>query len=134
MYSFGRLNPYNPFWGGFVQESPKYGTFKRFKNTKSIIYSMEISDEDYEMIQNEIHNIEKDRKNYKFNLIGLVTVMGNYHLKRNKCFYCAEFVKHVLCCSNLQIELPEVIKPDDFRCIDGLEVVYTGRLNEYDYL
>ena len=30
MYSFGRINPYIPFWGGFVQESPHYGTFKRF--------------------------------------------------------------------------------------------------------
>ena len=28
MYSFGRLNAYNPFIGGFVHESPKYGTFK----------------------------------------------------------------------------------------------------------
>ena len=29
MYSFGRRNPYNPFWGGFVIESPRTGTFKR---------------------------------------------------------------------------------------------------------
>ena len=32
MYSFGRLNPYNPFWGGFVHEGINFGTFKRFKN------------------------------------------------------------------------------------------------------
>lgn len=25
MYSFGRKNPYNPFYGGFVIESPKWG-------------------------------------------------------------------------------------------------------------
>ena len=30
MYSFGRRHPYNPFWGGFVIESPRTGTFKRF--------------------------------------------------------------------------------------------------------
>ena len=30
MYSFGRRHPYNPFWGGFVIESPSTGTFKRF--------------------------------------------------------------------------------------------------------
>ena len=50
MYSFGRLNPYNPFWGGFVQESPNYGTFKRFKNSKIKIYSMEVSDEELKIM------------------------------------------------------------------------------------
>ena len=30
MYSFGRLNLYNPFKGGFVQESVDKGTFRRF--------------------------------------------------------------------------------------------------------
>ena len=37
MYSFGRLNPYNPFIGGFVHEGINIGTFKRFKNTKTKI-------------------------------------------------------------------------------------------------
>lgn len=42
MYSFGRLNPYNPFKGGFVHEGINIGTFKRFKNTRARIYSLEI--------------------------------------------------------------------------------------------
>lgn len=29
MYSFGRLNPYNAFYGGFVHEYINEGTFKR---------------------------------------------------------------------------------------------------------
>ena len=33
MYSFGRRHPYNPFWGGFVIESPRTDTFKRFSET-----------------------------------------------------------------------------------------------------
>ena len=33
MYSFGRRHPYNPFWGGFVIESPHAGTFRRFSDT-----------------------------------------------------------------------------------------------------
>ena len=31
MYSFGRLNPYNAFVGGFVREGLDKGTFARFK-------------------------------------------------------------------------------------------------------
>ena len=51
MYSFGRLNPYNPFIGGFVHESINSGTFKRFKNTTTRIYSLNVSDKQYEKIK-----------------------------------------------------------------------------------
>ena len=37
MYSFGRLHAYNPFWGSFVHEELNKGTYKRFKNTKTIM-------------------------------------------------------------------------------------------------
>lgn len=134
MYSFGRLNPYNPFIGGFVQESPNYGTFKRFKKTKTKIYSMEVSDEDYELIKETIEDISANRKCYKFNVMGLITVMGHYHLKRERCFYCAEFVKHVLSSSNLELNLPEIIKPDDFQKVNGMDVIYIGRLKDYNSL
>ena len=97
MYSFGRLNPYNPFWGGFVQESPKYGTFKRFKNTKSKIYSLDIDEEQYEVIKDLINKINTDKKNYKFNVMGLVAVMLNIHLKRDK------FWKIITKCENISV-------------------------------
>ena len=32
MYSFGRLNPYNPFIGGFVHEGIKYSDSSLFYN------------------------------------------------------------------------------------------------------
>ncbi len=134
MYSFGRINPYNPFWGGFVQESPKYGTFKRFKNSKIKIYSLEVSDEDYELIKNTIHDISIHRKDYKFNIMGLITIMAHYHLKRENCFYCAEFVRYVLNSSTMELDLPEMIKPEDFKRIEGMDVIYTGRMSEYDTL
>lgn len=51
MYSFGRKNPYNPFWGGFVKESPHTGTFKRFQGTKVIIFAVEIDENLHRTIQ-----------------------------------------------------------------------------------
>ena len=54
MYSFGRLRPSNPFIGGFVHEGIDFGTFKKFKNTQSEIYSLEIADNKYEKIKEEI--------------------------------------------------------------------------------
>ena len=47
MYSFGRRHPYNPFWGGFVIESPHAGTLRRFSNTTAVILAVEITEERY---------------------------------------------------------------------------------------
>ena len=58
MYSFGRLNPYNPFIGGFVHEGINIGTFKRFKNTQTSVYSTIISDEQYNRLTQIIHKVE----------------------------------------------------------------------------
>ena len=47
MYSFGRIKPYNAFIGGFVHESPDYGTFKRFSKSSlsiSCLIALDISD------------------------------------------------------------------------------------------
>ena len=59
MYSFGRLNPYNPFWGGFVHEGINIGTFKRFSRTKARVYSLEINDEQYEKGKVEAENMNR---------------------------------------------------------------------------
>ena len=42
MYSFGRVNAYNPIVGGFVKESPFFGTFKRFTGTEVIVYRIPV--------------------------------------------------------------------------------------------
>ena len=77
MYSFGRLNPYNAFIGGFVEEGKNIGTFKRFKKTKVGVYKLKVSDEQYSDIKETINYIKKHRHKYKFNLLGLA-------LARNK--------------------------------------------------
>ena len=51
MYSFGRRHPYNPFWGGFVIESPHVGTFRRFSDTTAVILAVEITEERYAALE-----------------------------------------------------------------------------------
>ena len=131
MYSFGRLNAYNPFIGGFVHESPKYGTFKRFKNTKTKIYSIEVDDRVYNEILRNIKKIEMEKNTYKFNIIGLFAVALHLRIKRKKCFYCAEFVKYVLDKTDLELDLPDIIKPMDFTRMDGLSLIYSGKLLDF---
>ena len=51
LYSFGRLNPYNPYKGGFIHEEINKGTYARFKNTISAIYSLKITDKQFVKIE-----------------------------------------------------------------------------------
>lgn len=131
MYSFGRLNPYNPFWGGFVHEKIHEGTFKRFKNTVTLIYSLEITDEEYKIVEHIIAIMNQYHCKYNFNIIGLFAVAIKRKVKFKNSFYCAEFVKYILDESGIKNNLPDIIKPEDFRKIENLRIIYKGKLQQY---
>lgn len=133
MYSFGRLNPYNPFWGGFVHEHINKGTFKRFKNTTAEVYSMFVTDEQYEKARKTIEYFNKNKEKYKFNVLGLACVSINKKIIRKNTFYCAEFVKHMLKVIGITEvnELPKIIRPQSFKQLSGLRLEYEGLLRKY---
>lgn len=132
MYSFGRLHPYNPFWGGFVHEYIDKGTYKRFYKTKAKVYSYEVTEEQYEKLKNNIKQIEINKEDYKFNIIGLFAVGFHKKIGKEKSFYCAEFVKYVIEKANINMELPTIIKPEDFKNVEGLQEIYNGLLRKYN--
>ncbi len=129
MYSFGRLHPYNPIWAGFVHEYIDDGTFKRFYLTKTRVYELSITKEQYDVIKNTIQQIEKE--NYTFNILGLFAAGFRKKIKWKKSFYCAEFVKYALDQAKIENDLPEVPKPEDFKQMPGLKEIYKGYLKEY---
>lgn len=131
MYSFGRLNPYNPFSGGFVHEGINIGTFKRFKNTKSAVYSLKLTKEQYECIKKIINKMENRHKLYKFNRLGLFAVAFHYKYTKENRFYCAEFVKYLLDNAGVELSIPELVKPMDFKSIEKISLEYQGMLRDY---
>lgn len=131
MYSFGRLNPYNPFWAGFVHEYLNKGTFKRFYKTQAKIYSLKVTDDQYENLKNGIIKFEHEREEYSFNIIGLLAVAIHMKIKKENSFYCAEFVKYVMEKSNIYTGLPEIVRPENFKKIIGMQEIYKGLLQKY---
>ena len=133
MYSFGRLNPYNPFWGSFIHEHINKGTFKRFKKTRTEVYSMFVTDEQYDKAKKTITYFEKNKQKYKFNVLGLACVSINKKIIKKNTFFCAEFVKHILKVSGITEvnELPDIIRPENFKQLDGIRLEYEGLLRKY---
>lgn len=132
MYSFGRVNPYVAFVGGFVKESLTEGTFKRFKKTKTSVYELEVTNKQYKKIKSKAEQMLKHKKEYKFNILGLFFVAINKKVKKPNTFYCAEFVRYILEGADIDTGyLPEIIKPEDFKNLKNIKFIYKGKLKKY---
>lgn len=133
MYSFGRTNPYNPFWGGFVRESPRFGTLKRFRKTNAAVIELNVSAEAFENIRRTIQNMLLEYNKYRYNYIGLFKAgIKLRHPKRKYKYYCSEFVREVIGEQNIDgaDKLPELVHPVDFLNLPG-RIIYRGRLCDY---
>lgn len=134
MYSFGRINPYVFFYGGFVQEHPDRGTFKRFKNTSCAILELDVSEESFSIISDIINNFQSERKKFKYNVRGLFKARKNVNYQTTyRKFYCSQFVRYLLVCAHI---LPEnfcgsVVTPQDFFKVPGAALIYEGLLRDY---
>ena len=134
MYSFGRINVNNPFWGGFVHEVQNKGVFEKFYNTKSVIYPIEVNEQQYKKIKKSIKKFKASKDLYGFNMIGLIGAGLNIRISRKNKFYCAEFVKYILDNAGVDLELPDVVKPQDFLDASNGKFIYRGKFNEYNSL
>ncbi len=132
MYSFGRLSAYNPLRAGFVKESVRWGTFKRFYKTTAKILGVEVDEKTYQNIAAMINEIEENTAKYKYNYKSLFYAFFNIHKEYENSFYCSEFIKYILVNNGIDgcDKLPGIIHPTDFTVISD-NVIYTGLLKEF---
>ena len=132
MYSFGRKNPYNPFFGGFVHESPHFGTFKRFSKTKALVLAVDISEETHKAIDEMISEMLLERKKYRYNYLGVLLAAIHISHRKANCYYCSEFVKYIL--QEFDIEgaksLKPIVHPMHILSIPHTPI-YCGRIKDY---
>lgn len=135
MYSFGRKNPYNPFWAGFVTESPRFGTFKRFSQTRIVVLDITVSEEQYQAIQRRIQIMLTLRQHYGYNYLGLWLGGLRICYRQKRRFYCSEFVKDLLEKQNVKgaRQLNPIVQPIHFLNLPNAKQVYSGKLADYRY-
>ena len=133
MYSFGRLNPYNPFIGGFVEEGKNIGTFRRFYKTQALVLEFKVSVEKYKAIQYFIEYFKKNKQDFHYNYLGVLFACFKKNHTSSKRFYCSEFVRDCLKVFDVENanELPNIIKPIDFLKLNNKTIVYEGLLKNY---
>lgn len=133
MYSFGRVRPYNPVYGGFVMESLKFGTFARFTKTEGVVICIEITQKQKEQIQNQLDVMYKRRKLFHYNYIGLFLAAFHIHYKNKNHYYCSEFVSDLLIKNNVVDEhkLTGIVHPCRFLKLEEINIIYSGKLQQY---
>lgn len=134
MYSFGRINPNNPFSGGFVVESFYDGVFKKFSNCQCLIYRVRITKDQYAALQQEINSFLEKKENYSFNFLGLFGVIAHMPLKRKNKYFCSQFVSEVLIKSSVLKcdKIPELVSTKDLYFINDKEVIFEGMVRDYN--
>ncbi|WP_424767942.1 hypothetical protein [Paenibacillus sp. sgz302251] len=130
VYSFGRKNPNNPFIAGFVKEDVRCGFFE---DTTCALYRCSISQSAYIDIRKQIHHMERNCDQYKYNLLGMLGVMFNIEMKREHAYFCSQFVASVFEQSGVcLVDKPSLfVTPGDLEKTSILELVYYGKLQAY---
>ncbi len=132
-YSFGRRTPYNPFNSGFVEESPEFGLFRRFPNTKVAVLSITLDEEKYDAIASLIASMAENKEKYGYNHLGFWGAAVNLPMKSRDRYFCSEFIKYIF--ERFEIEgveeLGRLPHPIHFLNLSRAERVYTGTLSAY---
>lgn len=133
LYSFGRIKPYNPVIGGFVQEDISGGTYKRFPKTRCALYSLKITKKQYKQLKKELNKFKKESDKYGYNLIGVVSAAFNYPIHREYRYFCSQFVSELLLKSGIKLiyKNPSLTAPMDLIESGELECIYEGYLRTY---
>ena len=132
MYSFGRLDPDNPFSGGFVVENLHDGLFSRFSSCRCMILRIKVTEEQYRALQDYIAEFSKEKEKYKYNFLGLYGILLNKPIKRKNYYFCSQFISEALIKSKVleHEKAPELTRTDDLYSIKNKELLYEGLVNQ----
>jgi hypothetical protein len=136
MYSFGRINPNNPFLGGFVKESIYSGVYQFSKKNEIKVYKMTITKEQAKILQDEIAQFELQAKYYHYNFLGLMFIPFKIKYVRKHHYFCSQFISELLMKIAIldQSISPEWTSPSDLIENLDLEFVFEGYIHEYPFL
>ena len=132
VYSFGRKTVYNPFIGGFVKEDMHSVLFQQ---ADCSLYSLTVTNHQFEKMHRYIRVMDIQKEAYRYNFIGLFGVLLKKPIDRKKAFFCSQFVATVL--KEGQIMDGEknlcLIKPSDLPHLAGFQLLFEGRLRDYQH-
>lgn len=133
-YSFGRRVVRFPLLSGFVTERLNHGIYEIYKETQGCIYSLEVTNQQYENLKQMLSKYKQHRYRYGYNLIGLVGIMVNKPIRRRRKYFCSQFVSYLLDQSGIHNFNKDscLIVPEDIEEIPNMIKIFEGRLYDFN--
>lgn len=131
-YSFARKIPTRPLPAGFVTENAYKHVFGMFKEVPCLVLEKELTDEQYDELNNLINYFVENKKQFSYAFITLAFANTNYSIVSDTKYFCSQFVAKVL--NEISVETPkspEHMHPMDFTQLNGVKVVYEGDLKKF---
>lgn len=115
-----------------VKEDINNGLYKIKPNTKCRIYSIEIDDETYELVKQNIELYWNRKDEFKYDAIGLIYMRLNRSRNRKNGYVCSTFVADILNKSNINLFNKPfyAVTPKEFLECNDLILEYEGLLRE----
>lgn len=136
MYSFGRVNPDNPFSGGFVEENLFEGVYKKNDAAECKIYRVPVTRRQFNGLNRDIRFFYKHRHRYHYNFLGLFGVLVNRPLPRKNHYFCSQFV-YMLLKKHGVLDIgkhPGLVQATDFFDLDNMTLIYEGNIKQFKKL
>ncbi|MDE6727492.1 MAG: hypothetical protein K2J80_06080 [Oscillospiraceae bacterium] len=133
MFSFGRRYRYFPWIGGFVQESPNFGTLERFPETEAIVLMLDVDETAYDDISERLEDMLAHKYSYCYDVLGLLLAIFGKTYKRDKRYYCSAFVRELLVEFGIEngSSFEKIVTPMDFLNLPNTREIYRGKLREF---
>ncbi len=131
-YSFGRKNPLIMLPAGFITEGIDKGYFGVYPKTEIDVLEGELTDEEYDLLQEHLKEFTEKRQRYKYNLLGLPLGFFGIPNERKRHFTCSGFVAYVfrdIFDFGMHYSL---VEPEHFYKMN-LKSIYKGTAGGYKY-
>lgn len=132
LYSSARKNGETMFPAGPCREYFHRGFFHKNRNIPCALYEIKVSQEQYEQALLETDWIISRSDEYRFNILGLLLCRLNIPLRREKKFFCSQFVAEILRRSDaLSLpKVPSLMRPMDYASLPEANCLYQGLLRD----
>lgn len=132
MYSFGRPFAYTPFFARFVEEEFHKGLLGTHNYLPGIVIELEVTEYQYEIIQDLLNHFILNYSTYKYNYLGILYNYINKEVTSRNRFLCSEFVYYVLNESKVLdfSKSRNLVRPIDFLALEE-NIIFKGDLKDF---
>ena len=133
IYSFGRKNISSFLRSGFTIEKKNGAFFEKFCQTICQIYEVDVTNTEYEKLNNILQEMVSQKEIYKYDFLGMFLRYFKIPYQKENKYVCSYFVADVLERSGiLQFSKKTCfIEPRDFENIEKLNKIYEGFYSTY---